>query len=170
MPTHYKYISSAVKNWIWNSDKYWNLPQETAKRRSEDKERKVAEERRKQVKRHCVRNKWLWLREPAKYYLADFFPLRGYPPPPPPTPLAENHFAKNSSGKLYASFSDFATILHHYFATSASFQKSRKHPPAALLLLNFNLPKIWNTLPLHHYIATLLHQLSKNLWAGALRQ
>ena len=47
-----------------------------------------------------------------------------------------------SSGKLYASFSDFATILHHYFATSASFQKSRKHPPAALLLLNFNLPKI----------------------------
>ena len=74
MPPHYKYISSAVKNWIWNSDKYWNLPQETAKRRSEDKERKVAEERRKQVKRHCVRNKWLWLREPAKYYLADFFP------------------------------------------------------------------------------------------------
>ena len=39
-------------------------------------------------------------------------------------------------------FDDFATILHHYFATSASFQKSRKHPPAALLLLNFNLPKI----------------------------
>ena len=28
-------------------------------------------------------------REPVKYYLVDFFPLRGYPPP-----LAENHFAK----------------------------------------------------------------------------
>ena len=48
----------------------------------------------------------------------------------------------NSSGKLYASFSDFATILHHYFATSAFFQKSKKHLPAALLLLKFNLPKI----------------------------
>ena len=47
-----------------------------------------------------------------------------------------------SSGKLYASFSDFATILHHYFATSAFFQKSKKHLPAALLLLKFNLPKI----------------------------
>ena len=48
----------------------------------------------------------------------------------------------NSSGKLCASFSDFATILHHYFATSAFFQKSKKHLPAALLLLKFNLPKI----------------------------
>ena len=47
-----------------------------------------------------------------------------------------------SSGKLCASFSDFATILHHYFATSAFFQKSKKHLPAALLLLKFNLPKI----------------------------
>ena len=36
---------------------------------------------------------WTLLREPVKNYLADFFPLRGYPPPPPPTPLTENHFA-----------------------------------------------------------------------------
>ena len=50
--------------------------------------------------------------------------------------------SQSSSGKLYASFSDFATILHHYFATSAFFQKSKKHLPAALLLLKFNLPKI----------------------------
>ena len=32
------------------------------------------------------------LREAFKNYLADFFPLRGYPPPP--TPLTENQFAK----------------------------------------------------------------------------
>ena len=38
-------------------------------------------------------NFYLFIRELVKNYLADFFPLRGYPPPTIPL-LAESHFGK----------------------------------------------------------------------------
>ena len=39
-----------------------------------------------------------YVRESVKYHLADFFPLRGYPPPR--TPVAEFLFAQKSLAEL----------------------------------------------------------------------
>ena len=70
--------------------------------------------------------------------------------------------AGKQAGKTIAKISDFATLLHRYFATTYRKMPSEKNYPLATSLLRYNLPKngLRKKIP-PRYIATSLQPPEK---------